>query len=226
MSAGISRSGPSSMRVRIKRNPVPASAGCKVKRHRQAGMNADTAQRGVVAKRRLPSDFHTPVPLIPPAARINGTRRIRRATSVAFLPSVRLYIPAGKVSAALSPDKNPFAAGSLAAVRRNANSRFFTDCYHQAAAIKPADVAKPDAGDSAGVPGAAATGAAAAQRSRYRRERTSARLSIWLSAQSLKGVPPASGRPGRGPGDLRRDRQRAADGAQFACRRRNAGMSS
>src|SRR3982074_551749 len=101
-------------------------------------MHTYTAQRGVIAKRRLPSDFHTPVPLIPPAARINGTRRIRRATSVAILPSVKLYITAGKVSAALSPDKNPLAAGSLSVVRPNSNSRFFTDCYHQAAAIKPA----------------------------------------------------------------------------------------
>ena len=102
-------------------------------------MHTNTAQYGVVAKRRLPSDFHTPVPLIPRAARINGTRRIRRATSVAILPSVKLYITAGKVSAALSPDKNPLAVGSLPVVRPNSNSRFFTDCYHQAAAIKPAD---------------------------------------------------------------------------------------
>jgi hypothetical protein len=42
-------------------------------------------------------------------------------------------------SAALSPDKNPFDVGSLPAVARNANSRFFTDCYHQAAAIGPAN---------------------------------------------------------------------------------------
>src|SRR4249920_1232680 len=78
-------------------------------------MHTNTAQYGVVAKRRLPSDFHTPVPLIPPAARINGTRRIRRATSVVVLPSVKLYKAAGKVSAALSPDKNPLAVGSLPA---------------------------------------------------------------------------------------------------------------
>src|SRR5882757_4035078 len=102
-------------------------------------MHTDTAQRGVVAKRRLPSDFHTPVPLIPPAARVNGTRRIRRATSVAILPSVKLYITAGKVSAALSPDKNPLAVGSLPVVSPKSNSRFFTDCYHQAAAIRPSD---------------------------------------------------------------------------------------
>src|SRR3954447_26818619 len=100
-------------------------------------MHTNTAQYGVVAKRRLPSDFHTPVPLIPPAARINGTRRIRRATSVAVLPSVKLYKTAGKVSAALSPDKNPLAVGSLPVVWPKSNSRFFTDCYHQAAAIRP-----------------------------------------------------------------------------------------
>ena len=66
-----------------------------------------------------------------------------RATSVAFLPSVRLYTPAGKVSAALSPDKNPFDPGSLAAVAEKSNSRFFTDCYHEAAAIEPPDSRKP-----------------------------------------------------------------------------------
>src|SRR6478735_7001289 len=102
-------------------------------------MHTNTAQYGVVAKRRLPSDFHTPVPLIPPAARINGTRRIRRATSVVVLPSVKLYKTAGKVSAALSPDKNPLAVGSLPVVRPKSNSRFFTDCYHQPAAIRPGD---------------------------------------------------------------------------------------
>src|SRR6476620_2162980 len=102
-------------------------------------MHTNTAQYGVVAKRRLPCDFHTPVPLIPPAARINGTRRIRRATSVAVLPSVKLYKTAGKVSAALSPDKNPLAVGSLPVVWPKSNSRFFTDCYHQAAAIRPGD---------------------------------------------------------------------------------------
>src|SRR6188508_2465131 len=102
-------------------------------------MHTNTAQYGVVAKRRLPSDFHTPVPLIPPAARVNGTRRNRRATSVAVLPTrLKLYKTAGKVSAALSPDKNPLAVGSLPVVRAESNSRFFTDCYHQAAAIKPA----------------------------------------------------------------------------------------
>jgi hypothetical protein len=31
----------------------------------------------------------------------------------------------------LSPDENPFDGGSLAAVAPNANSRFFTDCYHR-----------------------------------------------------------------------------------------------
>jgi hypothetical protein len=39
-------------------------------------MNADTTQIGVVAKRRLPGDFHNPVPATPPAARVDGTQRI------------------------------------------------------------------------------------------------------------------------------------------------------
>src|SRR5262249_17459094 len=85
-------------------------------------------------------------------------QRITRATSVAFLPSVRLYIPAGKVSAALSPDKNPFDLGSLAGVCGNANSRFFTDCYHRPAAIGPRHGRKPPG------PGLAWRRAAAAER--------------------------------------------------------------
>src|SRR6476646_2175349 len=103
-------------------------------------MHTNTAQYGVVAKRRLPSDFHTPVPLIPPAARINGTLRIRRATTVVVLPSVKLYRTAGKVSAALYPDKNTIAGGGLPVVWPKSNARFFTDCYHEGAAIRPGDV--------------------------------------------------------------------------------------
>ena len=105
-------------------------------------MDSDTGQSGVVAKRGLPSDFHTPVPHTPGRRttiahcyRTHAT--IMRATPVAVLPSVRLYKPAGKVSAALSPDEIPFDQESLAAVRPKANSRFFTDCYHEAAAIGP-----------------------------------------------------------------------------------------
>src|SRR5215472_8895394 len=101
-------------------------------------MDADPTQRGVFAKRRLLGDFHSPVPATPAAARVkrNAADSIRRATSVAFLPSVRLYETRGQgVRPRLSPDENPFDGGSLAVVARKANSRFFTDCYHQAAAI-------------------------------------------------------------------------------------------
>jgi hypothetical protein len=98
-------------------------------------MDTNSGQRGVIAQRRLSSDFHTPAPhTLQPR---KGAQRITRATSVAFLPSVKLYTPAGKVPAALSPDKNPFDVGSLALVARESNSRFFTDCYHEAAAIEP-----------------------------------------------------------------------------------------
>src|SRR5215472_3930972 len=102
-------------------------------------MDADTAQRRVIAKRRLLSDFHSPVPATPAAARRQGAAAsIRRATSVAFLPSVRLYVTRGQgFRPRLSPGENPFDGGSLAMVGRKANSRFFTDCYHHAAAIAP-----------------------------------------------------------------------------------------
>src|SRR5262249_54036302 len=110
-------------------------------RDRETGMDADPTQRGVFAKRRLLGDFHSPVPATPAAARVkrNAADSIRRATSVAFLPSVRLYETRGQgVRPRLSPDENPFDGGSLAVVARKANSRFFTNCYHQTAAIAPA----------------------------------------------------------------------------------------
>src|SRR5215471_5894079 len=103
-------------------------------------MDADPTQRGVIAKRRLLGDFHSPVPATPAAARVkrNAADSIRRATSVAFLPSVRLYETRGQgFRPRLSPDENPFDGGSLAVVGRKANSRFFTDCYRWTAAIAP-----------------------------------------------------------------------------------------
>jgi hypothetical protein len=103
-------------------------------------MDTNSGQRGVIAQRRLSSDFHTPVPHTLQSRK--GARRITRATWVAFLPSVKLYKSAGKVPAALSPDKNPFDTGSLALVARKSNSRFFTDCYHEAAAFEPPDSRK------------------------------------------------------------------------------------
>src|SRR5215510_13109056 len=104
-------------------------------------MDADPTQRGVIAKRRLLGDFHSPVPATPAAARVkrDAADSIRRATSVAFLPSVRLYETRGQgFRPRMSPDENPFDNGSLAMVGRKANSRFFTDCYHRVAAIAPA----------------------------------------------------------------------------------------
>ena len=192
-------------------------------------MHTNTAQYGVVAKRRLPSDFHTPVPLIPPAARINGTRRIRRATSVAVLPSVKLYKTAGKVSAALSPDKNPLAVGSLPVVRPKSNSRFFTDCYHQAAAIRPGDGRKTSVLGSVPPRLAAANGSCGARpRPRSRRQRTSDKSRDWAlsSAPYANTSRPCSG-IGRRPRRLAPEPPRLARrGGQFACRRRKAGMSS
>ena len=191
-------------------------------------MHTNTAQCGVVAKRRLPSDFHTPVPLIPPAARINGTRRIRRATSVAVLPSVKLYKTAGKVSAALSPDKNPLAVGSLPVVRPKSNSRFFTDCYHQAAAIRPADGRKTsvlgsvpprlaEANGSCGRP--PATAIAPAKDVRKSRDWA---LSSAPYASTSRPARHRAAAPAVGAGTAAASRR----GGQFACRRRNAGMSS
>src|SRR5215471_15609290 len=109
-------------------------------------MDADPTQRGVIAKRRLLGDFHSPVPATPAAAHVkrDAADSIRRATSVAFLPSVRLYETRGQgFRPRLSPDKNPFDGGSLTVVARKTNSRFFTNCYHQAAAIAPAHARRP-----------------------------------------------------------------------------------
>src|SRR5262249_9415744 len=67
--------------------------------------DADPTQRGVIAKRRLLGDFHSPVPATPAAARVkrNAADSIRRATSVAFLPSVRLYETRGQGSGRVCP---------------------------------------------------------------------------------------------------------------------------
>ena len=188
-------------------------------------MHTNTAQYGVVAKRRLPSDFHTPVPLIPPAARINGTRRIRRATSVAVLPSVKLYKTAGKVSAALSPDKNPLAVGSLPVVRPNSNSRFFTDCYHQAAAIRPGDRRKTACWGVCHRAWRTQRECDARPRPRGKGRPEVARLGFEFSAlrnyrRPYSGIEAAA--PAVGAGTAAATRR----GGQFACRRRKAGMSS
>src|ERR1700754_2225056 len=76
-------------------------------------MHANTAQYGVVSKRRLPSDFHTPVPLIPPAARVNGTRRNRRATSVAVLPLGKAVQNRGQGIGRVVPRQNPLSCWQL-----------------------------------------------------------------------------------------------------------------
>src|SRR5262249_32625960 len=149
ISAQISQSCRPSMRVRMNRRPLPASAGCNV---RGTGKPELAPTPGKAVRSRSVgclATFILPVPHSRPAyvestlaictPAVYGTRLIMRATTVAFLPSVRLHIPAGKVSAALSPDENPFDLGSLAAGARKSNSRFFTDCYHQAAAIGPPD---------------------------------------------------------------------------------------
>ena len=87
------------------RHAGPGIRRMQGKRDRQAGMNADTGQCGVVAKRCLPGDFHTPVPPTPgyrPSTAdtkhmsvkynraVNDTRRMKRATPVAVVPSVNL----------------------------------------------------------------------------------------------------------------------------------------
>src|SRR5262245_48731812 len=87
-------------------------------------MNANTDQRGVVAKRRLPGDFHTPVPhTLQPWPQT--TRRITRATPVAFLPIGKAVTnPRARCSAALSPDKNPFDRETLAWPKRRPTHAF------------------------------------------------------------------------------------------------------
>jgi hypothetical protein len=101
----------------------------------QPGVNAHAAQRGVVAKRRLPSGSHTR-PTDYPAATYGEADHLGDVGG--RIPAIdKADTLAGKLAAALSPDKNPFDTGSLATVAGNANSRFFTDCYHQAAAMQP-----------------------------------------------------------------------------------------
>src|SRR4051794_14937076 len=144
-------------------------------------MHTNTAQYGVVAKRRLPSDFHTPVPLIPPAARINGTRRNRRATSVAVLPIGKAIQNRGQGIGRVVPRQNPLAVGSLPVVRPKSNSRFFTDCYHQGAAIRPGDGRKTSVPGSVPPRVAEANGGCGARpRPRPRRQKASGSPAIGL----------------------------------------------
>src|SRR5215470_1200639 len=100
-------------------------------------MNANTEQRGVVAKRRLPSDFHTPSHTLQPWPQ-NHTAD--HAGDIGRIPAIGKAVtnPRARIWAALSPDKIPFDRESLAMAETKSNSRFFTNCYHQAAAIEPA----------------------------------------------------------------------------------------
>src|SRR5437667_12288693 len=106
-------------------------------RHRQPGMDPDTEQRGVIPKRGLPTGLHSPSHRLP--LRREATRLITWATSttVAFLPSIRLGVLAARLRPRGPPNKNPIAVGSLTGVAEKSNSRFFTDCYHRAAALRP-----------------------------------------------------------------------------------------
>jgi hypothetical protein len=70
-------------------------------------MNADTDQCGLVAKRRLPGDFHSRPPIF------SGTAATRHAPdyagNIACIPAIGKVLRArGKTSTALSPNKkNP-----------------------------------------------------------------------------------------------------------------------
>src|SRR5262249_32485949 len=130
MSAEISQSCRPSMPVRIKRRPVPASAGCSasVTGKPEWTPTPDKAvwSHSVVCLATFILPSHTlPAAVMPIAHYYRPHATIMRATPDAVLPSVRLYKPAGKDSAALSPDEIPFDQESLAVAGAKANSRFF-----------------------------------------------------------------------------------------------------
>jgi hypothetical protein len=72
---------------------------------------------------------------LPPAARHRNAAV--HADDVGRIPAVGLVenFPRARFPAALSPEVEPLWKETLASVGINSNSRFFTDCYHQAAAI-------------------------------------------------------------------------------------------
>jgi hypothetical protein len=75
---------------------------------------------------------------LPPAARHRNAAD--HADDVGRIPAVGLVenFPRARFPAALSPEVEPLSKETLASVGLNSNSRFFTNCYHQAAAIHPA----------------------------------------------------------------------------------------
>jgi hypothetical protein len=107
--------------------------------HRKTGMNPDAGQDGLVAKRGLLADVHTPRPTRSLADCPGGTRPTTcDIHNAAVSPSVgdETFSRAYHWSA-LSPDKYPCIEGSLPVLANISNSRFFTNCYLHPAAIVP-----------------------------------------------------------------------------------------
>ena len=83
-----------------------------------------------------------------------STHAVDHAGDIGRIPAIgKAAHTRGQGSDRVVPDKNPFDGGSLTSVRRKSNSRFFTDCYHQAAAIGPSADRKSTASGATGVRG-------------------------------------------------------------------------
>src|SRR5215475_8560782 len=182
-------------------------------------MDADPTQRGVIAKRRLLGDFHSPVPATPAAARVkrNAADSIRRATSVAFLPSVRLYETRGQGSGRVCPPtKTPVTMEAYLWSGGRPTHAFLPTVT----AGRPQSRQPPLAGRTAGRAAASlgSVNQVAAPLSVTAMPRAS-RINLCIQIRGWVGRP----RPA-----VPAVRAGTADGrtSQLACRRKNAGMSS
>src|SRR5216684_1938091 len=87
-------------------------------------MNANTEQRGVVAKRRLPGDFHTPVPHTLQPWPLNHTAD--HAGDLGRIPAIGKAVtnPRARIGPRCPPTKNPFDRESLAWLKRSPTHAF------------------------------------------------------------------------------------------------------
>ena len=105
----------------------------------QAGMDADAADRGLIAKRGLPASFHVALPhrSVTPMHAMRAAPR-NPGVRVPISPKMSEDNPAA--DAAIPPPcpaKSPLPTKTLACGGISANSRFLTDCYLQNAAMLP-----------------------------------------------------------------------------------------
>ena len=95
---------------------------------RQAGMHADPADRGLVAKRRLFSGFHAQLQCLSPnaCAKTRASRRLPAPNSAKMPEKFRAPQSAGFPA---KTGKSPLPANNLTRAGISANSRFLTNCY-------------------------------------------------------------------------------------------------